>query len=81
VIVNDARWLTAIPDYGASLEVYRAYAVNHEVGHQLGYGHEACVQPGKPAPVMQQQTYGLNGCLANSWPYLGGQRYAGPSVP
>ncbi|GII26104.1 DUF3152 domain-containing protein [Planosporangium mesophilum] len=81
VIVNDARWLTAIPDYGAPLEVYRAYAVNHEVGHQLGYGHEACVQPGQPAPVMQQQTYGLNGCLANSWPYLGGQRYAGPSVP
>jgi hypothetical protein len=81
VIINDARWLTSIPDYGASLEVYRAYAINHEVGHQLGHGHEACVAPGQVAPVMQQQTYGLKGCIANPWPFVNGQRYAGPPVP
>jgi hypothetical protein len=81
VIINDARWLTSVPDYGAPLDVYRAYAVNHEVGHELGHGHEACTGTGRLAPVMQQQTLGLKGCVANSWPFVNGQRYAGPPVP
>jgi Protein of unknown function (DUF3152) len=78
VIINSERWLTAVPDYGAGLDVYRAYALNHEVGHQFGYGHELCPSPGVPAPVMQQQTYGLQGCVANGWPFVNGGRYTGP---
>jgi hypothetical protein len=81
VVINLARWLTAIPGYGAPLDVYRAYAVNHEVGHELGKGHEACPAEGRVAPVMQQQTLGLKGCTANAWPFLDGRRYAGPAVP
>jgi hypothetical protein len=79
VVINLARYLGGIPDYGAPLETYRQYAINHEVGHALGHGHELCPGRGRRAPVMQQQTFGLRGCVAYSWPYRAGRRYAGPA--
>ncbi|WP_245753758.1 DUF3152 domain-containing protein [Geodermatophilus ruber] len=68
-VINLARWETAVPDYQGDIATYRQYVVNHEVGHALGNGHQACPGPGQPAPVMQQQTLGLKGCAKNAWPY------------
>ncbi|PBC78691.1 uncharacterized protein DUF3152 [Streptomyces sp. TLI_235] len=82
VVVNSKRWLTGSPQFSGTLDDYRALIVNHEVGHRIGHGHEGCPGKGKPAPAMMQQIYGLNGCVANAWPYTADGTYiSGPSVP
>jgi hypothetical protein len=68
-VINLARWATAVPHYEGDVATYRPYVVNHEVGHVLGNGHVDCPGPGQLAPVMQQQTLGLQGCVKNAWPY------------
>jgi hypothetical protein len=68
VILNARRWATAVPWYAGRMADYRAYLVNHEVGHRLGHGHKSCPSPGAPAPVMLQQSKSLYGCKANPWP-------------
>ena len=68
-VINLARWATAVPHYDGDIETYRHYVVNHEVGHALGNGHLDCPGAGQLAPVMQQQTLGLDGCQRNAWPY------------
>ena len=68
-VINLARWATAVPHYDGDIATYRLYVVNHEVGHALGNGHQDCPGPGQLAPVMQQQTLGLEGCAKNAWPF------------
>jgi hypothetical protein len=68
VVFNARRWVLGAEAYGTDLAGYRTYLVNHEVGHGLGHGHAYCGGPGKVAPVMMQQTYGLKGCTAWPWP-------------
>jgi hypothetical protein len=79
---NSKRWNTGSPQFSGPLDEYRALIVNHEVGHRIGHGHETCPGPGKPAPAMMQQIYGLKGCTPNAWPYSADGTYlSGPSVP
>jgi hypothetical protein len=68
-VLNFYRWVNGQEDYAGNPTGYRRYLVNHEVGHVLGHGHEPCPGAGMPAPVMQQQTLGLDGCTQNPWPY------------
>jgi hypothetical protein len=71
VLINDHNWRNATPAWnetGAPLYQYRWYLINHEVGHFLGFGHFDCGNPGQLAPVMQQQSISLDGCLPNGWP-------------
>ncbi|MGB2568964.1 DUF3152 domain-containing protein [Micromonospora citrea] len=78
VVINVARWARGVPGFGGDLATYRAYVLNHEVGHRLGRGHELCPGRGDLAPVMQQQTLGLHGCTPNAWPQVGGELHVGP---
>jgi len=67
VIINHDRWMsgTAIK---MSIGDYRHMVVNHEVGHWLGWGHSYCPGKGQAAPLMMQQSKGLNGCVGNPYP-------------
>lgn len=71
VILNFDRWTGASPAWnnaGGSLDDYRSMVINHETGHWLGFGHRYCGGTSQAAPVMQQQSIGLQGCNFNPWP-------------
>lgn len=71
VVLNAWRWANGAHSYAGRLARYRTYVVNHEFGHALGNGHASCPGQGDVAPVMLQQTKGLDGCRANPWPAVG----------
>lgn len=68
VVINARRWFDGAKSYPDDVSRYRQYVINHEVGHSFGLGHQTCPANGAKAPVMLQQTLGLQGCEANPWP-------------
>ncbi|MEL4505731.1 DUF3152 domain-containing protein [Luteococcus sp. H138] len=72
VILNTDRWLYMTPTF-TDLQAYRAYMVNHEVGHFIGKDHVGCSAKGRNAPVMMQQSKRIDGCKPNPWPALDGK--------
>jgi uncharacterized protein DUF3152 len=83
VVINLDRWRLSAAPYVAArvpLTTYRQYLINHEVGHELGQGHQDCPRPGAAAPVMVQQTLSLRGCVPYAWPRRANRPYAGRAV-
>jgi hypothetical protein len=68
VVINQDRWRRGSRHFPGGLAEYRQMLVNHETGHWLGAGHARCPARGAPAPVMQQQSKGMQGCRPNPWP-------------
>jgi hypothetical protein len=71
VIINQTRWLHASPAWNRArlpLRDYRHMVVDHETGHWLGHRHSSCPGKGRLAPVMMQQSKGLDGCRFNPFP-------------
>ncbi|MEK7594850.1 MAG: DUF3152 domain-containing protein [Patescibacteria group bacterium] len=71
VILNFDRWRLASDSWngaGGSLDDYRTMVINHETGHWFGFNHRYCSGAGQLAPVMQQQSIGMQGCATNPWP-------------
>lgn len=68
-IITHFRWVNGVEDYAEDYTGYRQYVINHEVGHVLGNGHVPCPTEGELAPLMMQQTLGLEGCRPNPWPH------------
>lgn len=76
VYVHVDRWMDRNPQFNQSkmtLDDYRTYVLNHEIGHALGCTHlNACLVDGK-SPVMKQQTPGQidaegKECTPNPYP-------------
>ena len=70
VALNADRWRAGGADWDSTLDAYRTYLINHEVGHLIGLRHpvERCPTAEKISAAMEPQTNNLNGCRGNGIP-------------
>lgn len=70
IYLNEARWCGKYTDNASKLQLpaYRAYMVQHELGHALGLQHARPGKAGEPAPIMVQQTLGIGECIPYPFP-------------
>ena len=68
IYINYDNWCKGSEKSGLSLEDYRTYVINHEVGHILGLHEHLKPKNGCLVPVMNQSTRGIGKGLPNMWP-------------
>lgn len=80
--IHSGNWHAVPEGFEGGLRTYRAYLIQHEIGHCLGHGHEPVPplllrqqrqqqqhEEMPPCPVMYQQTRGTRGrCAPNYRP-------------
>lgn len=70
IYINLENWLNGSDKSKLSLDLYRTYVINHEMGHILGRHHlkSEDQKPGSLAPIRIQQTLGIGHCSPNPYP-------------
>ena len=68
ILINEYRWKHGSKESKLSMDDYRTYIVNHEMGHALGRYHSECTCDGCDVPVMVQQTLSIGNCKPNPGP-------------
>jgi hypothetical protein len=64
--IHAGNWYSPPAKFKGTTSQYRAYLINHEMGHALGYGH---VELGEgKCQLMAQQSKGTAGCSPNGFP-------------
>jgi hypothetical protein len=71
LVLNAEQWDKGGDEtFGKSVSAYRAYQLNHELGHYFGKKHASCTGLANPAPVMMEQLEGVGKCSPNPWPVV-----------
>ena len=56
--IDENNWYYGVKKSNLSINDYKKYVINHEVGHAIGYDHRKC-KIGEKCPIMYQMTKGV----------------------